>query len=359
MNTTELTFTLPHVVAGVMVLSLNAYVLLGGADFGGGVWDLFARGAHRDEEHALIADAIGPIWEANHVWLILVVVLLFTCFPVAYAHLGTELHVPITLMLIGIVLRGSAFTFRTYDSSRDAVQRRWGLIFSIASIATPVVLGLCLGTVSSGRLPLLSAGAAAPSLAETTFVERYVAPWATSPFAWLVGLFTLVLFALLAATYLTVEAKTAEMQRIFRIRAMRMQGALLVVAMVTMAVASREAPLIYEGLTSGSVALGMHTITAISAGVSLYALRSHAYSTARIAVAAQGSCIVWAWAWSQFPFLLPPDGRIETLAAPRITLIVVLVVLAVGTAILLPSFVYLFRVFKSGETAFERVNHAE
>ena len=98
MNSAELTWTLPHAVAGVMVLSLNAYVLLGGADFGGGVWDLLARGRQRDEQRALIAEAIGPIWEANHVWLILVVVLLFTCFPRAYAHLATALHVPITLM---------------------------------------------------------------------------------------------------------------------------------------------------------------------------------------------------------------------------------------------------------------------
>ena len=123
---TELTWTLPHAVAGTMVLSLNAYVLLGGADFGGGVWDLFARGKDRDAQRTLIADAIGPIWEANHVWLILVVVLLVTCFPKAFAHFATELHIPITVMLVGIVLRGSAFTFRTYDSKRDHVQRRWG-----------------------------------------------------------------------------------------------------------------------------------------------------------------------------------------------------------------------------------------
>src|SRR5688500_1569319 len=94
-----LTWTLPHAVAGTMVLSLNAYVLLGGADFGGGVWDLFARGKQQDDQRALVANAIGPIWEANHVWLILVVVLLFTCFPRAFAHLATALHVPITLML--------------------------------------------------------------------------------------------------------------------------------------------------------------------------------------------------------------------------------------------------------------------
>src|SRR5258707_1200025 len=106
--------TRPDVVAGLIVVALNGYVLLGGADFGGGVWDLLASGPRRDRQRALIAEAIGPIWEANHVWLILVIVVLFTCFPVAFARLAIGLHIPLSLMLIGIVLRGSAFTFRSH-----------------------------------------------------------------------------------------------------------------------------------------------------------------------------------------------------------------------------------------------------
>ena len=366
---TALTWTLPHAVAGIMVLSLNAYVLLGGADFGGGVWDLFARGPHRDAQRALIAEAIGPIWEANHVWLILVVVLLFTCFPRAYAHLGTELHVPITLMLVGIVLRGSAFTFRTYDSTRDAVQRRWGRIFSVASVATPVVLGLCLGAVVSGRVPLraprvmpLGASLGGPLHTDApldvatpvpSFVERFIAPWAASPFAWSVGLLTLVLFASLAATYLTVEAPDRALKDVFRRRALQSQVALLVTAALTMGLAKHEAPLVFAGLTQGSVALAMHAVTAVAAITSILTLQRRAYSAARLAVAAQASCILWAWAWSQFPLLLPPNGFITELAASRVTLALVLGVLGFGTAILLPSFVYLFRVFKRGHTVFE------
>ena len=352
MTLETLTWTLPHAVAGVMVLSLNAYVLLGGADFGGGVWDLLARGRHRDEQRALIAEAIGPIWEANHVWLILVVVLLFTCFPKAYAHLATELHVPITLMLVGIVLRGSAFTFRTYDSSRDTVQRRWGRIFSVASVATPVLLGLCLGAVAAGRVPL---GRFAPRAAvPASFVQRFIEPWAASPFAWAVGLLALALFAFLAASYLTVEAREPELQAVFRRRALQSQGALLATALLTVALAAREAPLVFEGLTRGSVALGMHAVTGLTAVTAIVALRRRRFQLARLAAAAQASFILWGWAWSQFPWLLPPDASITSLAAPRVTLSLVLAVLAVGTAILLPSFVYLFRVFKTGGTAFER-----
>jgi cytochrome bd ubiquinol oxidase subunit II len=347
-NATALTWTLPHIVAGVMVLSLNAYVLLGGADFGGGVWDFFARGTRRDEQRALIAEAIGPIWEANHVWLILVVVLLFSCFPKAFAHLSTELHVPITVMLIGIVLRGSAFTFRTYDSKQDAVQRRWGRIFSMASLLTPVILGVCLGTVASGNVPMRTREAAAA----LSFTERFINPWFASPFPWAVGVLTLMLFAFLAASYLTVEAPDDALKNVFRRRAQQSQLALLFTAAVTLLLARVENPLLFSGLTRGTTALAMHAVTALAAATSLWALATRRYQVARLAAAAQASFILWGWAWTQFPWLLPPDRTITALAAPRITLQFTLGALAVGTAILLPSFVYLFRIFKSGETAF-------
>src|SRR3954462_8591605 len=139
-------------VAGCLALSLNVYVLLGGADFGGGVWDLLASGPRRARQREVIAHAIGPIWEANHVWLILAIVLTFSWFPPVYARLGIVRHIPLTLMLVGIVLRGSAFTFRTYDSQHDATQRRWGRIFSSASVIPPILLGISIGAVASGRV---------------------------------------------------------------------------------------------------------------------------------------------------------------------------------------------------------------
>ncbi|MEN9509319.1 MAG: hypothetical protein RLZZ621_1882 [Gemmatimonadota bacterium] len=345
---TPLTWTLPNAVAGTMVLSLNAYVLLGGADFGGGVWDLLARGRRADDQRALIAKAIAPIWEANHVWLILVVVLLFTCFPKAFAHLATELHVPITAMLVGIVLRGSAFTFRTYDSRQDHVQRRWGRIFSIASLLTPIVLGVCLGAVAGGRLPMRPTAV----LATVSFQARFVDPWMASPFAWAVGLMTLMLFAFLAASYLTVEAPDDALRAVFRRRALQSQGALLVVAAVTLAFARADNPLLFEGLTRGRTAVFMHAVTVLAVIVSCWSLLTSRFHVARVAAAAQATFLLWGWAWTQFPWLIPPDHTIEELAAPRITLTLILGALAIGTMILLPSFVYLFRVFKAGETAF-------
>ncbi len=341
--------TLPHAVAGVMVLSLNAYVLLAGADFGGGVWDLLASGPRRDLQRTAVADAIGPIWEANHVWLILVIVLLFTCFPLAYAHLSTALHVPITLMLIGIVLRGSAFTFRSYDSKRDAVQRRWGRVFAIASVATPVLLGVCLGAVASGSVPI------APRDATRTFAELYLLPW-LNPFTLSVGVLTLALFAHLAAVYLAWESTELELKNDFRERAMHAAVCVFIAGTLTIMFARGNAPLVYEGLTSGRVALGMHVVTAVAGLGGLASLWRRGWLAAVIAAAAQASFLVWGWAWSQFPWMIPQSHTITDLAAPRITQQLVLGVLAVGTVILLPSFVYLFRVFKRRETAFERLN---
>jgi cytochrome d ubiquinol oxidase subunit II len=184
---------MPEIVAGLMVVALNAYVLLGGGDFGGGLWDLLASGPRRDAQRTLIADSIAPIWEANHVWLIVVVVVLFTGFPAAFGTLGTILHIPITLLLIGIVLRGSAFVFRSYGS-RDRTRREsWGLAFAIASSVTPILLGIIIGAVASGDV-----GAAARRIGAAPFTQVFVSPW-LAPFPIVVGVFALALFAFLAA----------------------------------------------------------------------------------------------------------------------------------------------------------------
>ena len=159
--------TLAYFLAGVVMIALTAYALLGGADFGGGVWDLLAFGPRKDRQRELIAHAIGPVWEANHVWLILVVVLLFTCFPVVFGTLAISLHVPLTLALVGIVLRGSAFSFRAYGDSRAAGVRRWGRVFSVASLVTPLILGTAVGAVSRGLLWDPSG----------SFRQNYVNPW--------------------------------------------------------------------------------------------------------------------------------------------------------------------------------------
>jgi len=342
--------TLPNAVAAVIVLSLTAYVLLGGADFGGGVWDLLAFGPRRRAQRALIADAIGPIWEANHVWLILVVVLLFSCFPPAFARLAIALHVPLTLMLIGIVARGSAFTFRTYDSKRDSVQRRWGTAFAIASVVTPVLLGVCVGAIASGAVDAPPGG----HVPAGGMWELFVAPWLT-PFAFAVGFLTLALFAFLAATYLTVEAEDAELREDFRRRALAAAGAVFVTAAVALLLARRDELRIGRGLTETSWAAAVHVATAVAAGGAIAALWTRRYKLARVAAAGQASLILWGWAAAQYPYMIPPTRTIAELAAPPVTLRLALLLLGGGTVLLIPSFWYLYHVFKGPGTAFQRL----
>jgi cytochrome d ubiquinol oxidase subunit II len=320
--------TLANVLAGVILLALNAYVLLGGADFGGGVWDLFARGPRRKEQRELIERAIGPVWEANHVWLILAVVLLFTCFPPAFARLAIVLHVPLTLVLIGIVLRGSAFTFRSYGGGREE-ERRWGRVFAVASLVTPVLLGVAVGAVASGAVAEQGARSG------ERFYGAYIAPWLT-PFAFAVGLFALACFAFLAAVYLTLEARERDLQEDFRRRAI---GAGVAVC----ATAALGLLLSHEALGVGAGLVAATGIAAVSAFVALW---TRAYRAARVAAAAQVSLILWGWGLAQYPYLLPPDLTIAAAAAPAVTLELVLGAVGLGALVLFPSLYYLFKIFK-------------
>ncbi len=332
---------LSDVIAALLALALNAYVLLGGADFGGGVWDLLARGPRRARQREVIAHAIGPIWEANHVWLILAVVLAFTCFPPVFARMMTVLHIPLSLMLIGIVLRGSAFTFRTYDDEHDAAQRRWGRIFSSASVLTPLLLGVSLGAVASGRV-------VAPT--EGTFAERFVEPWLT-PFAFGVGLLTLALFAFLAAVFLTMETRDRDLVEDFRRRALGAGVAVFFAAGLVLLLSFQEAPLLSRGLMASGWALPLHLATAATAIAVFAALWTRRFRLARVLVGLQVSLILWGWTISQYPYLVPPDLTIHGTAAPEITLRLTLWALGLGTLVLAPSLVYLFRVFKSEPAA--------
>jgi cytochrome d ubiquinol oxidase subunit II len=330
--------TLPEILAALIACSLNAYVLFGGADFGGGVWDLLATGPRRDRQREVISHAIGPIWEANHVWLILAIVLTFSCFPSVFARLGTVLHIPLSLMLIGIVLRGSAFTFRTYDDQHDAVQRRWGRIFAGASLVTPVLLGVCIGAVASGH--------AGPVPAAGGFADRFVDPWLT-PFSLAVGLMALALFAHLAAVFLTLESDDPALTEDFRVRALWSGAALFLVAFGTLFIARKQAPLMGVGLLVSRWSFPFHIATGLAAIVVLAALWWRRYHLARVAVGLQVSLIVWGWAISQYPYLVPPDLSIPGAAAPASTLRLVLIALGLGIVVLLPSLLYLFRVFKA------------
>lgn len=324
-----------YLVAAVLLGALIFYALLGGADFGGGVWDLLARGPRADRQRALIAGAIGPIWEANHVWLILVIVLLFTGFPPAFAALMTALHIPLTIMLVGIVLRGAAFTFRTYDSQADVVQRRWGRLFAIASVITPIMLGVCVGAIASGAI----------TVERGLVTSGFFAAW-LAPFPWAVGGLTLALFAFLAAVYLTVEATDVQLREDFRARALGAAVAVGALALLVFLLAGAGAPRIRAGLSASPWAWPLQIAAGLAAVGAIGGLWWRRYLLARALAAAQVALILLGWGAAQFPYLVEPDITIAGAAAPPATLRLLLIALGAGALLLFPALYLLFRIFK-------------
>jgi cytochrome d ubiquinol oxidase subunit II len=331
-------------LGAAMLAALVFYVLLGGADFGGGIWDLLASGPRAREQRALIERAIGPIWEANHVWLILVIVVLFTGFPPAFAAISVALFVPLVLLLVGIVLRGAAFTFRLYDGS-DPVQRAWGAAFSASSVLAPLALGTAVGALASGRLRL---------------GERWVPAggWLAwlAPFPVAIGVYAAALFAFVAATYLAVEARGA-LREDFRRRALAAGVAVFLAAAAALALAWREAPVVFEGLTRRGWSLPFHAATGVAALLAFWALWTRRVRLGRAAAAAQAALIVVGWGLSQHPYLVVPDVTLASASAPPATQRLLLGALAGGALLLFPCLYLLFRVFK-GERPFAVLDRA-
>jgi len=324
-------------LAAVVLGSLVLYAVSGGADFGGGMWDLLATGPRARRQREAIEHSIAPIWEANHVWLILVIVVLFTAFPPAFAAIMTALHIPMALILLGIVLRGSAFVFRKYDVPDDRVHRRWSLVFGASSLFTPFLLGLCLGALASGDI----------RVAGGRVLSGFFAGW-TSAFALACGLFAQGLFAFLAATYLTVDTEgEGDVQDDFRTRALAAGLSLAPSAAITFLLARRGAPIIFTGLTSwwAPWLLGVTSVCAVGA---LWALWTRRFRWARLAAVGQVVCILLGWGFAQFPYLVVPDVTLAGSAAHPATLSTLVWALLAGAVVLLPSFGYLFLVFKGG-----------
>jgi len=326
---------LEDLVAGVILISLITYALLGGADFGGGVWDLFASGARKQQQRDLIADSIAPVWEANHVWLILVVVLLFTAFPSGFSAIMIALHVPMLLMLLGIVFRGTAFVFRKYHIASHGVQNAWSQVFGISSAFTPFVQGLIVGALASGQV----------RMANRVPVHGYFAGW-LAPFPIACGLFSIALFAFLAAVYLCVDSEdSSSLSSDFRKRALFASLALGPIAALVFFTSIKGAPVMHQQLTSwwGPILVTWTSVCAITALVALWIRR---FRLARMAAIFQVTLILSGWGLSQYPYLLIPDVTVATSAAPEITLQLLLFALGVGALLLLPSLYYLFHVFK-------------
>lgn len=192
------------IVIGFLCFAILFYLLFGGADFGAGIIELFTSNKNKRLTRLLTYKAIGPIWEANHMWLIIMIVILFVGFPPVYYVLSVNLHIPLVIMLLGIVARGTAFIFRHYDAVKDEMQKLYNFIFVYSSFITPLFLGIIAGTLISGNIDPRA----------SNFLEAYVSPWLQF-FPVSVGLFTVSICGFLAAVYLVGEAMAPEEQSIF------------------------------------------------------------------------------------------------------------------------------------------------
>ncbi len=321
-----------ELVYGLMGIALGAYLLTGGADFGGGVWDLFARGPTAEQQRKAIAHAIAPIWEANHIWVIFVVVLMFTVFPVAFAAVGIALHIPLTAALIGIVLRGSAFVFRAYGLDTPTWRSGWGRIFAVSSLLTPAFLGAALAGLATGDIRW-----------DGAITSGYFAGWTTA-FAGLTGLMTVALCALLAAAYLSVETD-GEIRAVFRARALLAQILVGVFGLAALAAAYGDAPGFFADITAGlgPLVLGL---TMLAGAATLGLLWTKRFRSARIAAAVQGLGAVAGFGWAMDGMLVRPDLTLDLGGAREATLDALGPALIAGGIVLAPAMWLLYRVFK-------------
>ena len=323
-----------NVVAAILVLGILGYAVFGGADFGAGFWDLVAGGAERGARpRRAIQLAIGPVWEANHVWLIFVLVVLWTSFPETFGSIMLTLFVPLSLAAFGIVLRGSSFAFRK-EVSRTSSQRNFGAAFAISSVITPFCLGAVAGAVATGRVPK---GGVAGDL------------WASwlNPTSVLGGVLAVSACAFVAANNLVVEADRfhePDLSAYFRRRAV---GSALVTGVIAVAgifVLRADAAYLADRLSGValpivlvSAACGVGTIVLHRGTTNLRAARA-----ARLLAMGAVVAVVLAWAVGQWPYLLPTSLKIADAAAPRGTLITITVVFAIAALTILPALGWLY-----------------
>jgi cytochrome d ubiquinol oxidase subunit II len=338
--------TAAEACAAALVASLVLYAIFGGADFGGGVLDLLARGPRKAAQRAAIERAMGPVWEANHVWLIFVIVLLFTVFPVAFAALSTALFLPFHGVLVGITLRGAAFVFRHYAPARrprGGDTRALGVVFGAASVITPLLLGACLGVVSSGHLRVDAGLGGGAELVRFEGSAPLLAPMSIAT-----GFAALSFCAYLAAVFLVVETEGA-LREDFRRRALLLAGVVLAGAIATLPLAAREAPALFRGLGQPRT-LPIVLAGGVAAAVSVGALLARRPRLARFAASAEVALLIVGWASAMYPFVIYPDVTIAGAAASEPTLRFVLLALPCGAALLIPSLWLLFRVFRPEPT---------
>ena len=317
-------------VGVVLGFAATMYAVFGGADFGAGLWSVLAgRGDRARRSRELIDWAIGPVWEANHVWLIFGIVVLWTGFPSAFEAIFSTLFIPLSLAALGIVLRGSGFAFQ--HTLRRARGRALAVaLFGVASILTPFFMGTAVGAVVGGRVPVGNATGSA------------VTSW-LNPLSLVIGALFVATGAYLSAVFLVSDARRAgapDLERYFGNRALvsaLVAGGLAAVGLVAL---QRDAQYVFDRLKTDALPL---VILSVICGIAvLVLLRRSAARGARALAIGAVAFVIWGWAIAQYPYLLPEKLTISEAAAPSATLTSVLVVFGIAVLLVLPAIALLF-----------------
>jgi cytochrome d ubiquinol oxidase subunit II len=320
---------LADIAAALMFLGVIAYAILGGADFGSGVWDLLAGDA-RDGAHlrSQIDRSIGPVWEANHVWLIYILVFMWTGFPTAFGAMMTTLFIPWLLVGLGIVLRGGAFAFRKFSGTVREAQLH-GIVFAVSSVVTPFFLGMIAGAIASGRVPADGSGDVWRS-------------W-TGPTSWLGGTLAVLTVSFLAATFLAADAERGGREELADSIGAKAfwSGVVTGAAALAAAVAIElDAETLADGLHTRGLAL---VLGSAGAGLAtLVLLRRRRWALARVTAVGAVGAIVVGWGVAQYDWILVDALSIDDAAGARPTLVGLIIVFAAAAVTAVPALAWLF-----------------
>ena len=333
-----------YVVITYLWLSILLYLVLGGADFGAGIIELFTSAKNRHRTRKTLYHAIGPIWEANHMWLIIAIVILFVGFPVIYSTMSTALHIPLAIMLLGIIARGTAFVFRHYDAIRDDMQWLYNRIFILSSFITPLFLGIIAGSTISGRIDLEA----------KTFFDAYINNW-FHLFALSVGLFTVALCGFLASVYLIGEAADEDDRLRFVRKAKKMNIAAVISGALVFASAEMENIPLREWVFSNTIGLSAVIAATVSLLLMWYLILRGKTLIIRVLAGFQVTMILLALSYAHYPdFIITRGGTNFSLTqqlAPHATVAALGWALILGSVFILPALFYLYYSFQKKDFA--------
>jgi cytochrome d ubiquinol oxidase subunit II len=327
-----------------LFFAIVLYFLLGGADFGAGIIELFTSTNNKSRTRRTMYKAIGPVWEANHMWLIIAIVILFVGFPVIYSSVCTYLHIPLLIMLMGVTARGTAFSFRNYDAVKDdRMQDVYNYIFVYSSFITPLFLGITAGSVISRQI----------DPASSDFLHTYVFSWLNF-FSVAVGLFTVALCGFLAAIYLIGEAKEDFDVKRFTKKAVIMNAVAVGFGGLVFLAAEHENVHLAYWLFGNPVSFTAIIAASLSLVLLWYLLKKKKTKIIRILAAFQVTMILIAVGYRHFPdVIMVKDGHNLSLLtdhAPATTINDLGWGLLIGSLLILPALGYLFYSFqKKGE----------